>query len=140
MWLMAIMMLPLFFINVRTSHDWGGDFAMYIMQAENIVKGIPQSETAYMYNPDNAVLGPPAYPIGFPILLSPVYAIAGNSIFAITLWITAFLFGIGMMMALYLRRHFSDLVTFFMVMIVIYNPWTLSMKLEIMSEFPFTFF
>jgi len=138
-WLMAIMMLPLFFINVRTSHDWGGDFAMYIMQAENIVKGSPQSATAYIYNPDNPVLGPPAYPIGFPLLLSPVYALSGNSIFAFSLWITTFLAGIGLMMAAYLRKYFTDLVAFFLVMIIIYNPWTLGMKLEIMSEFPFTF-
>ncbi|MCK5338558.1 MAG: hypothetical protein KAJ50_07095, partial [Bacteroidales bacterium] len=138
-WLMAVMMLPLFFINVRSSHDWGGDFAMYIMQAENIVNGVSQSETAYIYEPDNPVLGPPAYPIGFPLLLSPVYALAGNSVFAFTLWITAFLMGIGMIMAVFLRRYFSDLIVFFLVMIVIYNPWTLSMKLEIMSEFPFTF-
>lgn len=136
---MAIILLPLFFINVRNSHDWGGDFAMYIMQAENIIQGEPQSETPYIYSPDNPVLGPPAYPVGFPLLLSPVYGIAGNSIFAFSLWITAFLFGIGMIMTLYLRRYFSDIITFFLVLIVVYNPWTLNMKMEVMSEIPFTF-
>jgi len=35
--LMALVLVPLFFINARNSHDWGGDFAMYIMQAINIV-------------------------------------------------------------------------------------------------------
>ena len=138
-WLMAVVLLPLFFINARSSHDWGGDFAGYIMQAKNIIDGVPQSETLYVYNTDNPVLGPPAYPIGFPLLLSPVYAIAGNSIFAFTLWVTAFLYGLGIVMTLYLRRYFTDLVTFFLVLIVIYNPWTLGMKLEIMSEFPFAF-
>ncbi len=138
-WLVAIMLVPLFFINVRSSHDWGGDFAMYIMQAKHIVEGIPQADLPYIYNPDNPVLGPPAYPIGFPLLLSPVYALAGNSIFAFTLWITAFLFGTGIVMALYLRKYFSDLVAFFLVMILMYNPWTLGMKLEVMSEFPFAF-
>ncbi|RLD53513.1 MAG: hypothetical protein DRI97_13315, partial [Bacteroidetes bacterium] len=138
-WFMAIILLPLFFINVRSSHDWGGDFAMYIMQAKNIVEGVPQTEVSYIYNPDNPVIGPPAYPIGFPLLLSPVYALAGNSIFAFSLWITAFLFGTGMIMALYLRRYFTELVAFFLVMILMYNPWTLGMKLEIMSEFPFAF-
>jgi len=136
---MAVLLLPLFFINTRSSHDWGGDFAGYIMQARNIVEGIPQSESLYVYNPDNPVLGPPAYPIGFPLILSPVYALAGNSIFTFTLWVTAFLYGLGMVMTLYLRRYFSDLVTFFLVLILVYNPWTLGMKLEIMSEFPFAF-
>lgn len=138
-WLMAAMLLPLFFINVRDSHDWGGDFAMYIMQASNIVHGVPQSETPYIYNPDNPVLGPPAYPVGFPLLISPVYAIFGNSIKAFTLWVTAFLFGLGMLMALYLRRYFSETASIFLVLILIYNPWTLSMKLEVMSEIPFAF-
>ncbi|HSG67059.1 MAG TPA: hypothetical protein VK994_00035, partial [Bacteroidales bacterium] len=118
----------------------GGDFAMYIMQAGNIIEGVSQSQTHYIYNPDNAVLGPPAYPIGFPLLLCPVYAIAGKSIFAFSLLISAFLFGTGMMMANYLRRYFSDLIVFFLVVIMIYNPWTLNMKLEVMSEFAFTFF
>jgi len=135
----AILLFPLFFINVRESHDWGGDFAMYIMQAENIVNGISQGETNYIYNPDNTVLGPPAYPVGFPLILSPIYAIAGNSILAFTIWITAFLFGIGMLMAVYLRRYFNDLVSLFFLLILVYNPWTLNMKLEIMSEFPFAF-
>ncbi len=136
---MAVLLLPLFFINVKSSHDWGGDFAGYIMQAENIVKGIPQSESLYVYNPENPVLGPPAYPIGFPLILSPVYALAGNSIFAFTLYLSAFLFGLGLIMAVWLRRYFSDLASMFLVLIVVYNPWTLNMKLEIMSEFPFTF-
>ncbi len=138
-WMMALLLLPLFFINVRDSHDWGGDFAMYIMQAGNIVHGVPQSETPYVYNPGNPVLGPPAYPIGFPLLLSPVYALFGNSIMAFALWVTAFLFGMGMLMTLYLRRYFSEVITFFLVLILVYNPWTLNMKLEIMSEFPFAF-
>ena len=136
---MAILLLPLFFINARTSHDWGGDFAGYIMQAKNIVEGVPQSETLYVYNTDNPVLGPPAYPIGFPLLLSPVYAIAGNSILAFTFWVTAFLYGLGLVMALFMRRYFTDLVIMFLVLILVYNPWTLAMKLEIMSEFPFAF-
>jgi hypothetical protein len=137
---MAVLLIPLFFLNVRSSHDWGGDFAGYIMQARNIVEGVPQSETPYIYNPDNAVLGPPAYPIGFPLLLSPVYAIAGNSIMALTLWVTAFLYGAGLLMTLYLRRYFNDLITFFLVLIVIYNPYMLFLKAEVMSEFPFIFF
>lgn len=137
--LMALALIPLFFVNVKSSHDWGGDFAMYIMQAKNIVKGEPQGDTPYLYNPGNAVLGPPAYPAGFPLLLSPVAAMAGNSVFAFSLYITAFLFGTALMMALVLRRYFSELVVFFLLMAMAYNPWTLAMKLEIMSEFPFTF-
>jgi 4-amino-4-deoxy-L-arabinose transferase-like glycosyltransferase len=135
--ILALLLVPVFFINNRDSHDWGGDFAMYIMQAGNIVKGLPQAETPYIYNPGNPVLGPPAYPIGFPLLLSPVYAIFGNSVAAFTYWITFFLFAFGLVTAAWLRKYFGDLVAIFLVLIIVYNPWTLNMKLEIMSEFPF---
>ena len=136
---MAILLLPLLFINVKNSHDWGGDFAMYIMQARNIVNGISQTEIPYIYNPENAVVGPPAYFIGFPLILSPVYAIFGNSIYAFTLCVSVFLFLVGLIMVMYLRQYFSNLIVFFLVLIVVYNPWTINMKMEIMSEFPFTF-
>ena len=138
-WLVAIMLIPLFFINVRNSHDWGGDFAMYIMQAENIVKGIPQADNLYIYNPDNACLAHRLIPLVFHCCSARYMPWRETAFLPSHSWITAFLFGIGMMMALYLRRYFSELITFFLVMIVVYNPWTLGMKLEIMSEFPFTF-
>lgn len=136
---MAVVLSPLFIINVKYSHDWGGDFSMYLMQAENIVNNIPQSEIPYIYNPENAVLGPPAYFIGFPLILSPIYAIFGGDIHALTLWVSFFLFLLGLIMSIFLRQYFSNLIVFFLVIIVVYNPWTLNMKMEIMSEFPFTF-
>lgn len=136
---MAVILLPLFFINVKDSHNWGDEFAMYIMQTDNLVNGEPQSQTPYIYNPENPFLGPPAYPIGFPLILSPVYAISGNSIYALSLWITAFLFGLGMILTVFLRKHFNDLITFFLVLIIIYNPWTLNLKMEIIEVIPFTF-
>jgi len=135
--ILALLLVPVFFVNNRDSHDWGGDFAMYIMQAGNIVKGLPQAETPYVYNPGNPVLGPPAYPIGFPLLLSPVYAVFGNNVAVFTYWITLFLFAFGLVTAAWLRKYFSDLIAVFLVLIIVYNPWTLNMKLEIMSEFPF---
>lgn len=137
--LIVIILLPLFFINARSSHDWGGDFAMYIMQAKNIVSGISQTETLYLYNPENPVFGPPAYYIGFPIILSPVYAVFGNSISMMSLWVSFFLFASGVVMSIFFRQYFSKLISFFLVIIIIYNPRTLGLKLEIMSEFPFLF-
>ena len=31
-----ILLLPLFYINVKSTHDWGDDFAQYINEAKNI--------------------------------------------------------------------------------------------------------
>ena len=135
--LAGLLCLPLFFINVKDSHDWGGDFAMYIMQSGNIVEGIPQSETNYIFNEDYQVLGPPAYPVGFPLLLAPVYALSGNDIKSFTLYITSMLFVFGLLLIVFFRKYFSDLIALFLMMLVLYNYWTLMAKLEIMSDIPF---
>ena len=38
------LLLPLFYINVKDSHDWGDDFAQYFIQARNILEGRPQTD------------------------------------------------------------------------------------------------
>jgi len=133
----AILFLPFLFIGTRTSHDWGDDFAQYIHQAENIVLGIPQSETGFIYSQQNFI-GPRAYPAGFPLMLAPVYAISGNSILAFTTLISVFYFALGMLMLLFYRRHFSWITALTLTIILLYNPQMILFKREIMSDIPFT--
>ncbi len=63
--------------TVRPGHDWGDDFAQYLLHARNLVTGQPYAETGYIFNPQHANIGPAAYPPVFPLLLAPVYALAG---------------------------------------------------------------
>jgi hypothetical protein len=60
-----------YLLHLTNGHDWGGDFSMYIHHAVNLVSGIPYSQTGYIYNPDTAYYGPPAYPPVFPLMLAP---------------------------------------------------------------------
>jgi len=138
--LIAFLGAMLFFVNVKDSHDWGGDFAMYIIQAKNIAQGNPQYSNYYLYNTDYQVLGPPAYPAGFPLLLAPVYALFGNSIKAFTVFISLILFLFGILLVAFYRRYFPGLIPFFLAMLILFNPWTLMFKLEVMSDIPFAFF
>ncbi len=138
--LCALLCLPLFFLNIKTSHDWGDDFAQYILQAKNIVEHKPQTQTGYVYNENLPVIAPPAYPAGFPFMLSVVYFVKGNSIRAFNYLITLLLFFLCMTMFSFFRRHFSKLTALFLVLIFAYNPWTLSFKTEILSDFPYTLF
>lgn len=142
LWLMvtAASCSAVFLLNIKTSHDWGDDFAQYIHQAKNISEGISQQETGYIYNPRFAVLGPPAYPMGFPILLSPVYSWTGNNIKAFNYLISFFLFAFLMACFFYFRKYMSELAAFMMVLILALNPWLLTFKTEINSDIPFSFF
>jgi hypothetical protein len=64
-------------ITLRPGHEWGDDFALYLLHARNLVEGRPYAQTGYIYNPHYPNIGPPTYPPVAPALLAPVYALAG---------------------------------------------------------------
>jgi 4-amino-4-deoxy-L-arabinose transferase-like glycosyltransferase len=133
----TILFLPLLFIGTRTSHDWGDDFAQYIHQAKNIVNGTPQSETGYIYNQLNYI-GPQAYPIGFPLLLAPVYAVAGNSIVAFTTYISVIYILVGLLMVVFYRKYFPSITALLLAFVFLYHPQMILFKGEVLSDIPFT--
>jgi len=135
--LATLLFLPLLFLGTRTSHDWGDDFAQYIHQAANIVNHIPQSETGFVYSQLNYI-GPQAYPIGFPLLLSPVYALAGNSMLAFTTFISLIYIVLGLFIVLFNRQYFTWFTALVLALIFLYNPQMIIFKREIMSDIPFT--
>ena len=137
-WLI-ILCLPLFFINIRDNHDWGGDFAQYIAQAENIAKGIPHWKTNYVFNPDAAVYGPAAYPPGFPLLISPVIKTFGIDFRALMIWQTFFLLLFGLASFYLFRRETGGLAALLLALLIVYHPWLLRFKSEIMSGIAFSF-
>lgn len=141
-WHVALFLLfiPLFFINIHSSHDWGDDFAQYITQAKNIVEGIPQSQTGYIYNETCRQLAPPAYPIGFPLLLVPVYVLFGVDFIAFNYLLTFFLVLLGFVFFAFFSKRFSLRNSLLLTLILIYNPWMLNFKMEVMADIPFVFF
>jgi hypothetical protein len=134
-----LLCLPLLFINIRNDIDWGDDNAHYLLQAKYITEGTPQANTQYIYNSDCPVLGPPAYPIGFPLILSGVYYFKGLNLHAFSLMLAIALIAVCLLLVLYYNNKFRFLTSVFLILIIAYNPWTLGFKSEIMSEIPFTF-
>ena len=65
-------MLPLFFLNVNTTHNWGDDFAQYIHQAQYFAKDNNYHQWHFESNPLDREYAPPSYPNGFPLLISPI--------------------------------------------------------------------
>jgi 4-amino-4-deoxy-L-arabinose transferase-like glycosyltransferase len=137
--IVALCLLPLFFINIRTSHDWGDDFAQYIHQAQNILSGTSQNETGYIFN-ESCYTAPKAYPTGFPILLAPVIYFFGANFYYLNLYMTLFLALSAFVGFLLLRNYTSYLTALVIALIVAYNPLFLNFKTEVLSDLPFTFF
>src|SRR5687767_2681070 len=136
----VILLVPLFFLNIRSSHDWGDDFAQYILQAINLAEGKPQDAGSYIYNPDYPIYAPPLYPVGFPILLAPVYLMFGNSILAFNYFQTLFLFLFGISILFLLNRFMDFVRALLLTLIAVYNSWILEFKTEIISELSFSLF
>ena len=137
---LLIICLPLLWLNVKDSHDWGDDFASYLHQAQNICEGKPQSEIGYIYNPRFAILGPRAYTIGLPLLLSPLYAFFGHNIYVYLLAMSVLLLLFLVMMFIFLSNKMKPLYAFLFCLIIAYNPGTLYLKGEIMCDICIAFF
>lgn len=135
--LLAIcLLLPLAFLNIKTSHDWGDDFAMYLTEADHIAKHQDPAQSGFMINP-NAMMGPQSYPIGFPLILAPVVKKFGLNFQVLNVYQSLMLICTLVFGFLFLCRHFSALSSLLMTLIVAYNPVTLSFKTEILSDIPF---
>jgi hypothetical protein len=79
----TLALIGVFFLTTfRDGHTWGDDFAQYLQHAENIAHSVPYAETGYIYNPQNAIVGPQAYPPAYPTALAPVAAICGANLSA----------------------------------------------------------
>jgi len=137
--ILIILLSAVFSINRIKTQNWGDDFAHYILQAKHIVQGIPQSESKIIYNKQISI-GPPAYPIGFPLLIAPVFAIFGNNIEAFLFFIDINLILLGVILFYFYSYFFSKKLSFFLSLLFIFNPWMLTMKSHIMSDIPYTLF
>lgn len=134
---LLLLLIPLLFANMGPSHDWGDDFAQYIHQGINIAEGLPQTQTGYVYNPQNPMMGPKAYPIGFPLLLSAVYALTGNYIANYILFISMVLIVYLLVLYAYLKKAYKWYLALFGVLLIAYNPVIISFKREVMADIPF---
>lgn len=132
-----LLLVPLFFLNIRDSHDWGDDFAQYILQAKNFAEGKPQTAGAYIFNPDYPFYAPPVYPVGYPLLLAPVYSVFGNNLLAFNYFQTLLLLLFGAALFFFLRMFMDNLPAMLLMLIAVYNPWMLDFKTQIIADLPF---
>lgn len=136
--LVLVLLLPSVCIWPQHGHDWGDDFALYIIQAHEMVGQWAIDAHGYIYNPLRPTLGPPEYPWGLPALLAPVIALFGNDMAAlqaffklIHLALFVSIFGIW-------RQWLPWWVAATGTLALAYNPIFLELRTEVMSDLPFT--
>ncbi len=125
--------------QLTAGHNWGGDFAQYIMQAESVVKGTVADFIAanrwtmeHSYRP----IGPVAYPWGLPLLLAPLYAAWGVNLLAFKLVGVAAWLGVLLLLARYgrVRHGWAGLG---LLAVLALNPFLLAYLNQVASDVPF---
>ena len=141
----AIVALSLILGSSRLTrgHEWGDDFASYIMQAKSILDGKTQEfveHNAFTIFESSSQIGPVAYPWGYPLILTPIYLIKDNSPFALKL--PGIFFFAGFLICLYLliRKHLPRTESLLLVSLFAFNPMLIDFLDQILSDIPFLFF
>lgn len=125
--------------HLTDGHDWGDDFCQYIAHARNIAESKAYKNTGYIQNPDY-ILGPEVYPPVFPLLLAPVYALAGLDLAALKLVPTLCFTGFLLLIWPVFRPYLAPFLVFLITALLALNPYFYLYKENILSEYPFLFF
>ena len=123
-------------------HQWGDDFALYVMQAQSLVQGEIDEllrQGTITVRQSRYWTGPVLYPWGYPLLLAPVVAIWGGHIQAIKMVsVIAFSGTAALMYAFYCRRFASTKALLLTLMIAV-NPIMLKFLNNTESDIVFLF-
>ncbi len=137
--LLVILLAGFFYMaTVRSGHEWGDDFSLYIIHAKNIASGQDYRQGGYLhYSP---YLGPDAYPPVFPILLAPVYLLFGLNLTALKMVVIA---GFIASLLAFLVIIKSELVVAWQVALLAavgFNPYIWDQKDRLTSDLVFLVF
>jgi len=129
--------------TLRRGHEWGDDWAWYILQAKSIWEGTTDEFmeiSAFTNYQSTTHLGPLAYPWGYPLILTPFYAVKGISPLALKL--PGLFFFAGFLVCLYflMRDRLPQTESLLIVSLFAFNPLLLQFLDQILSDIPFLFF
>lgn len=137
---LALFCIPLFFINIQDTHNYGDDWTQYLKEALNIAEGKPYYSSTYIFNPLNTEYAPPQYPPGYPLLMAPVVGITGMAIAPLLYLNTVFVCLIIFLAYGYLRRFTGGLNAMCLAIILAYIPAMTELKGALLSDIPCTLF
>ena len=129
--------------TLTRGHEWGDDFASYIMQAQSLLNGTPQEfvqkNTFTIFN-SSILIGPAAYPWGYPLILTPALILKG--VHPLTLKLPGLFFFAGFLICLYFMtsNRLTRIESLLLVSVFAFNPTLIKFLDQILSDIPFLFF
>ena len=141
--IILIISMVIGFSHLTRGHEWGDDFASYIMQAKSIVNWDMQEFVEYnsiTINQSSSQIGPVAYPWGYPLILTPVYAVKGISPLGLKLPGLFFFSGFVICFYFMMRTRLARTESLLLVSLFAFNPILIDFLDQILSDIPFLFF
>jgi len=134
------------FIGASTltrGHEWGDDFAAYIMQAQSVLNGNMDEfieRNTFTILKSSFQIGPVAYPWGYPLILIPSLLLKG--LHPLALKLPGLIFFAGFLICLYRLTENRLTLTgrLILVSLCAFNPILTNHLDQILSDIPFLFF
>ncbi len=129
--------------TLTRGHEWGDDFASYIMQTQSILDGRMHEfveQNKFTISESSILIGPVAYPWGYPLLLTPALLFKG--IHPLTLKIPGLFFFVGFLFCLHrmIGNRLTTTEGLLLVALFAFNPTLTKFLDQILSDIPFLFF
>lgn len=123
-------------------HDWGDDWASYVMQAQSILNGDMDefiARNTFTIFESSYQIGPVAYPWGYPLVLIPPLLLKG--VHALTLKLPGLFFFAGFLVCFYLltENRLTRTESLLLVSLFAFNPVYVGFLDYILSDIPFVF-
>lgn len=130
--------LTLNLVSMRADHNWGGDYTWYLAQAQSLVDGttgdVVKTSKFRLAHSTGYIAGPQIYPWGYPMLLAPIYALAGLNLLAFkALGVLSIVAACVALYLLFQKRGQA----FWVVAVIAFSPWLFEFKNTINSDLPF---
>ncbi|NWG05272.1 MAG: glycosyltransferase family 39 protein [Chloroflexi bacterium] len=129
-------------LTLTRGHDWGDDFASYVGQAKSIWNGTTNEfveHNRFTIFESSILLGPVAYPWGYPLILVPSYAFKGLSPLVLKLPGLASYLGFLICLFILTKDRFTRTESLLLVSLFAFNPLLLDFLNQITSDIPFLF-
>ncbi len=135
------------FLCIHQGHVWGDDFSLYIAQAKSLLEGTTDNLLQKnIYLTDNSEIleggpiGPYLYPVGFPLLLSGVYAVKGLDFFAMKIYCSLFfIVALPLIYHLFSAKFKDKKYGLLLTIYIALNFAFLSFMDNVLSDMPFFF-
>lgn len=132
------------FLILTKDHEWGDDWASYLMQAISITNGRTDEfieRNTFTMRASTHFIGPDAYPWGFPALLVP-FTLACGPLNVLCLKSINLLFYALFLVVLYilLARRLSKFDSLMLLAVFAFSPLLLKFEDSLLSDITFLFF